>query len=80
MMHLLRIVATGLLLSLAAALVFGIVSFHDWGGRMEATLLVFGDQVWVTIDAGRPRIWLLLLVPGVFLAAALSLRAWRSAR
>jgi len=72
-----RVVAAGLLASLAAALVLGIVSLHGWGGRMEVALLVFGDRVWVTLDAGRPRVWFLLLIPGVFLARALSLYAWR---
>ena len=72
-----RVVATGLLLSIAAALVVGIVSLHDWGGRMEVLLLVFGDRVWVTLDAGHPRVWLLLLIPGIFLGAALSLYARR---
>ena len=68
-----RVVAAGLLASLAAALVLGILSLHGWGGRTEVALLVFGDRVWVTLDAGRPRVWFLLLIPGVFLAAALSL-------
>jgi len=68
-----RVVATGLLLSLAAALVLGIVSLHGWGGRIETKLLVFGDFVWVTVDSGNPRVWLLLLIPGVLLASALSL-------
>jgi hypothetical protein len=67
-----RVVAAGLLASLAAALVLGIVSLHGWGGRMEVVLLVFGDRVWVTLDARRPRVWFLLLIPGVFLAGALS--------
>jgi hypothetical protein len=70
-----RVVAAGLLACLAAALVLGIVSLHDWGGYMEVELLVFGDRVWVTLDSGRPRVWFLLLIPGVFLAAALSLFA-----
>ncbi|MBW2290057.1 MAG: hypothetical protein JRG80_05355 [Deltaproteobacteria bacterium] len=68
-----RLVATGLLVFLAAALLLGIVLLHDWGGRIEAMLLVFGDRVWVTLDSGRPRLWFLLLIPGVFLAAAFSL-------
>jgi hypothetical protein len=68
-----RLVATGLLVSLAAALVLGIVSLNDWGGRIETKLLVFGDFVWVTVDSGNPRVWLLLLIPGVLLAGALSL-------
>ena len=72
-----RVVAAGLLASLAAALVLGIGSMHGWGGRMEVALLVFCDRVWVTLDAGRPRVWFLLLIPGVFLAGALSLYARR---
>ena len=72
-----RVVATGLLVSLAVALVLGIVSLHGWGGRMEVMLLVFGDRVWVTLDFGSPRVWFLLLIPGVLLAAALSLYARR---
>lgn len=72
-----RLVAVGLLVSVAAALVLGIVSLHDWGGRVEAMLLVFGDPVWVTLDSGRSRVWFLLLIPGVLLAAALSLYAQR---
>ncbi len=72
-----RVVATGLLISVAAALVLGIVLLHGWGGHVEAMLLVFGDRVWVTLDSGRPRVWLLLLIPSVLLAAALSLYARR---
>ena len=72
-----RVVAAGLLVSLSAALVLGIVLLHDWGGHIEAALLVFGDRVWVTLDAGRPRVFVLLLIPGVFLAATLSLYARR---
>ena len=72
-----RVVVTGLLVSLAVVLALGIASFHGWGGRIEVLLLVFGDRVWVTLDAGSPRVWLLLLIPGVLLAAALSLYARR---
>ncbi len=72
-----RVVATSLLVSLAVALVVGIVSLRGWGGRMEVLLLVFGDRVWVTLDSGSPRVWFLLLIPGVLLAAALSLYARR---
>ena len=72
-----RVVAASLLVCLAAALVVGIVRAHGWGGSMEVTLMVFGDRVWVTLDAGRPRVWFLLLIPGVFLAGALSLYARR---
>ena len=69
----LRIVAALLIISLAAALVLGIVLVHSWGWRMEVLLRVFGDPVWVILDAGRPTVWLLLLVPGLLLAAARSL-------
>jgi hypothetical protein len=72
-----RLVVTGLLVVLAAALVVGIVSLHDWGGGIETKLLVFGDYVWVTVDSARPRVWFLLFIPGVLLAAALSLYARR---
>jgi hypothetical protein len=75
-----RAVAIGLLVALAAALVVGIFLLHGWGGRMEVLLLVFGDRVWVTLDAGRARILVLLLIPGVFLGAALALYARRSKR
>ena len=77
MKRLLRIVAGVLLVSLALALVWGIFSLWGWGGRIETILIVFGDLVWVSLDGGRPRILLLLLVPGVFLGAALSLLARR---
>ena len=74
----LRIVAMGLLVSLAIALVLVIVWMNRVGGGMEAMLMVFGDPVWVTLDSGHPRVWLLLLIPGVFLGAAFSLRPRRS--
>ena len=72
-----RVVATSLLVSLAVALVVGIVSLHGWGGRIETVMMVFGDRLYVTLDVGRPRFLSLLLTPGLFLSAALSLRAWR---
>ncbi len=72
-----RVVVTGLLVSLAVVLALGIASFHGWGGRAEVLLMVFGDRVWVTLDSGSPRVWFLLLIPGVLLAAALSLYARR---
>jgi hypothetical protein len=78
MMLALRIVAMALLVSLAIALVLGIVWLNRWGGGMEAMLMVFGDPVWVTLDSGHPRVWLLLLIPGVFLGVAFSLRPRRT--
>jgi hypothetical protein len=74
----LRIVATVLLVALAAALAAGILTVYGRGGRMEVTLMVFGDPVWLKVRMGSPRFLLLLLIPGVFLGAAYSLRAWRS--
>jgi hypothetical protein len=72
-----RVVATGVLVLLAVALVLGIVLLHDWGGHIEAKLLVFGDHVWITLDSADPRVWLLLVIPGVLLAAARLLYARR---
>ena len=68
-----RVVSASLLVFLTIALVVGIVSLYRWGGGMEAMLIVFGDRVWVTLDARSPRVWFLLLIPSVLLATALSL-------
>lgn len=73
-----RAIIAGLLVAIAAALVFAIVSLSDWGGRIETLLLVFGDRVWVTLDTGRPRLLLLLVAPAVILLGALSLYLRRS--
>jgi hypothetical protein len=72
-----RFVAIGLLVSVAAALVVGIIMLQDWGGRIETMLIIYGDRVWLSLDAGRPRILLLLLIPAIFLGAAVSLHAGR---
>ena len=72
-----RFVAIGLLVSVAAALVVGIIVLQDWGGRIETMLIICGDRVWLTLDAGRPRILLLLLIPAIFLGAAVSLHVGR---
>jgi len=77
MKRLFSVVATILLVSLAVWLAHGIVSLYDWGGRIEAIMMIFGDRVFVTLNVGRPRFLSLLLTPGLFVAAALSLRAWR---
>ena len=68
-----RTAVAGLLVLLATALLLGIVSLYGWGGRVEALLLVFGDRVWVTVDAGRPRLFLLMTLPAVLFWAAISL-------
>ena len=68
-----RTVAAVLLILVAIALVLGVVTLYSWAGRVEALLLVFGDRVWVTVEAGRPRVLLLMTLPGVLLWAAFSL-------
>ncbi len=67
-----------MLLSLAVAffVLFGVL-IH-WGGRIEATLLVFGDPVFVAIDAGRQRIVLVLSLPIALVVAALATRKERA--
>lgn len=77
MKRLFRIAVTVFLVCLAAAAGLAIASLSDWGGRIETMLLVFGDRVWVTLDASRPRVLLLYVIPTVFACAAYSLRAWR---
>ena len=78
MIFALRIIAMGLLVFVAMALALGIVWLNRTGGGVEAMVMVFGDPVWVTLDSGHPRVWLLLLIPGVFLGAAFALRPRRS--
>jgi len=69
--------ASWLLLALAAAFSALIgVSIH-WGGRIEATLLVFGKPVFVALDTGRPRIAFLFTLPAALVAAALAARKRR---
>ena len=57
-----RIVVAILLVCLASALAMGITSLYEWGGRIETVLLVFGERVWVTLDASRLRFLFLLLI------------------
>ncbi len=81
MKRVIRIVATVSLVSLvslATTLVYWIVSIYGWGGQVKTLLLVFGDRVWVTFDAGRPRVFLLMIVPALLFFGAYSLaRRWR---
>jgi hypothetical protein len=49
-----------------------------WGGRIESTLLVHGEPVFVVVDAGQPKIWLLFSLPTVLLAGALAARKVRN--
>jgi hypothetical protein len=73
MMRVFRFVTIALLVVLAVAFGAGIFYLQDWGGSIESILVIFGDKVWVSIDAGRPRIALLYLLPAVLLWAAFSL-------
>ena len=65
------------LLVLAAAFfsLFGVLI--DWGGRIEATLMVYGEPVFIVLDAGRSRTVLLLMLPVALVAAALATRKQR---
>jgi len=76
-MKALRLVAAIALALLTVALIVGVLKLHAGGGRMEVAMRVFGDPVWLTVDAGRPRFLLLLLVPGACLAAATALLSRR---
>ena len=78
----------GKLLTIALAILLGssgiaatvaIVALYLWGGQIETQLLLFGDRVWVTMDAGRPRLLLLFGIPAVLFwtAAALTARIRR---
>ncbi len=65
------------LLALAAAFfgLFGVLI--NWGGRIEATLMVYGDPAFIVLDAGRSRTLLLLTLPVGLVAAALATRKQR---
>jgi hypothetical protein len=66
------------LLLVLAVPFFGLIGvLVYWGGRIESTLLVLGEPVFVTLDAGRPRIWLLFSLPLALVAGALATRKAR---
>jgi len=65
------------LLVLAVAFSGPIGVLIHWGGRIESTLLIHQEPVFVTVDAGRPRIWLLLSLPLALAAGALAARKVR---
>ena len=70
-----RLTFTSWFLLLLATAFFGLIGvLIDWGGRIEATLLVRGKPVFVVVDAGRPRIGLLLTLPVALVAGALATR------
>jgi len=57
---------------------FGLIGvLIAWGGRIESTLLILGRPVFVVLDAGRPRIWLLYALPLALVVAALAARKRR---
>lgn len=65
-----RAVVSGLLAVLAAVVTGLIVLLIDWGGKVEAALLVFGTLVFLEFDAGHPRVLLLLALPIVLIGGA----------
>jgi len=63
------------LLLLLAVGFFGLIGvLVHWGGRIESTLMVHGEPVFIVLDAGRPRIWLLFCLPIALVAGALAAR------
>ncbi|HXV35774.1 MAG TPA: hypothetical protein VEC18_01420 [Myxococcota bacterium] len=70
--------ASWLLLALAALCAAPIAALIAWDGRIESTLLLFGDLVYVEIDASGPRIALLLGLPLALVGAALAARRPRT--
>ena len=73
-----RLTITSWLLLVLAVGFFGLfgVLVH-WGGRIESTLMVYGEPVFVMLDASRPRIWLLFSLPLALVAGALATRKVR---
>jgi hypothetical protein len=73
-----RLTITSWLLLVLAVGFFGLIGvLVHWGGRIESTLLVHGKPVFVVLDAGRPRIWLLFSLPTALVAGALAARKTR---
>ena len=61
-----------LVLALGFFGLFGVLIY--WGGRIESTLLIDHEPVFVELDASRPRIWLLLTLPIALVACAFAIR------
>ncbi len=73
-----RLTLTSWFMLVLATAFFGLICvLVYWGGRIESTLLVYGEPVFVVVDAGRPRIALLFSLPAVLLAGALAARKER---
>jgi len=76
-----RLTLTSWFLLLLAAVFFALVGvLVQWGGHIEATLLVYGEPVFVTLDASRPRIVFLFTLPVALVATALAVRKQRKPR
>ena len=73
-----RLTFISLFLLVLAAAFFGLIGvLIYWGGRIETTLLVHGEPLFVIVDAGRPRIVLLLTLPVALVAGAFATRKER---
>ena len=73
-----RLTFTSWFMLVLATVFFGLIGvLVYWGGRIESTLLVHGEPVFVVVDAGRPRIVLLFSLPAVLMAGALAARKGR---
>jgi len=73
-----RLTFTSWFMLVLATAFFGLIGvLVYWGGRIESTLLVHGEPVFVVVDAGRPRIALLFSLPAVLLAGAPAARKER---
>ncbi len=73
-----RLTFTSWLLLVLAAAFFGVFGvLINWGGQIEATLMVYGEPVFIVLDAGRSRTVLLLMLPVALVAAALATRKQR---
>ncbi len=73
-----RLTFTSWILLVLAASFFSVIGvLIDWGGRIEATLMVYGEPVFIDLDAGRLRTVLLLTLPVALVAAAIATRKQR---
>lgn len=73
-----RLTFTSWLLLVVAAAFFGVFGvLINWGGQIEATLMVYGEPVFIVLDAGRSQTVLLLTLPVALVAAALATRKQR---
>ena len=73
-----RLTFTSWFLLVLAVGFFGLIGvLIYWGGRIESTLLIYNEPVFVNLDASRPRIWLLLTLPIALVACAFATRKER---